>query len=140
MWWNFNPFTEEQGFIYPHNGYDDSTFPRTNGQIPEMYWHVLMQWSPWNGANYFDIDVDGDSLINGIDVDQDGDGLPDWWDQDEGNDGVLDVNDPAKGGSFDDNECGPTFFWFIVAQQAQDQGCGLAYAWLYGYPLSLIHI
>ena len=71
MWWLFNPFTAENGFIYPHNGYDDTVEPITNGQIPEMYWHVLMQWSPWNGANYFDIDMDGDSLINGIDVDQD---------------------------------------------------------------------
>ena len=135
MWWHFNPFTEENGFIYPHNGYDDSTVPLTNGQIPEMYWYVLMHWSPWNGANYFDIDVDGDSLQNGIDVDSDGDGLPDWWDQDEGNDGVLDVNDPGQGGSFDNNECGYTFWWLLIAQQAIEQACGLPYAWLYGYPV-----
>ena len=136
MFWFFSPFTEDQGFIYPHNGYDDTTLPRTNGRIPEIYWHVLMRWSPWNGDNYWDIDMDGDSLINGIDIDMDGDGLPNWWDQDEGNDGILDVNDPGKGGSFDDNECGKTFFFAILLQQAEpDIACGLFYGWLYGYPL-----
>ena len=38
----------------------------------------MMKWSPWNGNNFFDIDMDGDSLINGIDVDMDADGMPDW--------------------------------------------------------------
>ena len=61
----------------------------SNGVVPEMYWHVMMKWSPWNGNNYFDIDMDGDSLINGIDVDMDADGMPDWWDQDEGSDGRI---------------------------------------------------
>ena len=56
----------------------------SNGEVPEMYYYVMMRWSPWNGNNYFDIDMDGDSLINGIDVDMDADGMPDWWDQDEG--------------------------------------------------------
>ena len=45
----------------------------------------------------WDIDADGDSLINGLDTDQDADGMPDWWDQDEGNDGLLDVNDLEDG-------------------------------------------
>ncbi len=137
MFWFFNPFTIDQGFVYPHNGFDDTTLPMTNGQIPEMYWHVLMRWSPWNGDNYWDIDMDGDSLVNGIDVDQDGDGLPDWWDQDEGNDGILDVNDPGKGGSFDNNECGKSFVFIlgIFDDVQSDQACGLAYAWLFGYPL-----
>ena len=54
--------------------------------------------TPRNGGNEWDIDTDGDSLINGLDTDQDGDGLPNWWDQDEGNDGVMDVNDPKMGG------------------------------------------
>ena len=116
MFWFFNPFTVDQGFIYPHNGYDPTTQPLTNGQIPQMYWHVMMRWSPWNGDNYWDIDIDGDSLVNGIDVDQDGDGLPDWWDQDEGNDGMLDINDPGKGGSFNDNECGKSFLFAFIPE------------------------
>ena len=77
----------------------------SNGEVPEMYYYVMMRWSPWNGNNYFDIDMDGDSLINGIDVDMDADGMPDWWDQDEGSDGRLDVNNPQFGGSTDDGEC-----------------------------------
>ena len=45
--------------------------------MSQMYWHVMMmKWSPWNGNNYFDIDMDG-ILINGIDVDMDADGVPD---------------------------------------------------------------
>ena len=136
MFWFFNPFTVDQGFIYPHNGYDPTTQPLTNGQIPQMYWHVMMRWSPWNGDNYWDIDIDGDSLVNGIDVDQDGDGLPDWWDQDEGNDGMLDINDPGKGGSFNDNECGKSFlFAFVPGTATTDEACGLFYGWLFGYPM-----
>jgi hypothetical protein len=56
----------------------------------------------------WDIDGDGDSLVNGLDTDQDGDGLPDWWDQDEGNDGQLDINDPKMGGTFGAGDCGWT--------------------------------
>ena len=96
-----------------------------------MYWYVINKWSPYNGGNYFDIDIDGESIINGIDTDQDADGLPDWWDQDEGNDGVLDVDDIKMGGTFDDGTCGATLIWAILAGQAADHACGLAYAWLY---------
>ena len=102
-------FAENHGFILPYNGYQQTTDNATgqtvmnsNGRVPEMYWDVFMKWSPWTGLNYFDIDIDGDSLINGIDVDIDSDGMPDWWDQDEGSDGKLDVNDPAYGGTMDD--------------------------------------
>ena len=38
----------------------------------------------YNGANEWDIDADGDSLINGLDSDQDGDGMPDWWTKTKG--------------------------------------------------------
>ncbi len=133
--WMFNPFSVENKFVLNYNGYDDTAVPLTNGKVPQMYWYVLMKWSPWNGDNFFDIDIDGDSLINGIDTDQDADGLPDWWDQDEGNDGVLDVNDPKMGGSFDDNSCGATLLWAVLQGVAEDNACGLAYAWLYGYPI-----
>ena len=82
-----------------YNGYDPTSLDTISGTIPEMYWFLMMKWSPYNGDNFFDIDTDGDSLVNGIDVDQDGDGLPDWWDQDEGNDGILDVDDVKMGGT-----------------------------------------
>ena len=135
--WMFNPFNLGNGFVLDYNGYinDGANGTLATGKIPEMYWYVINKWSPYNGGNYFDIDLDGDSLVNGIDVDQDGDGLPDWWDQDEGNDGVLDVNDPKMGGSFDDGTCGSTLFWARVQNQVAEHACGLAYAWLYGYPL-----
>ena len=90
---------QKMDLVLDYNGFD-SAAPSVSGQIPELYWHVIQKWSPYNGGNFFDIDIDGDSLINGIDVDQDADGLPDWWDQDEGNDAVLDVNDIKMGGSF----------------------------------------
>ena len=79
--------------VLNYNGYDATTNPVTPGTVPEFYWFLYARWSPYNGGNDWDIDSDGDSLINGLDVDQDADGLPDWWDQDEGNDGVLDVHD-----------------------------------------------
>ena len=140
MFWHFSPFIDgTQGFVLPYNGYEtgteeDSLTIVQQGVIPEIYWNIMMKWSPWNGNNYFDIDMDGDSLINGIDVDMDGDGMPDWWDQDEGNDGVLDVNDPAFGGSLDDSECGISLA-FAVGQASGPIACGLSYAWMYGYPL-----
>jgi len=136
MSWLFNPFVEDNKVLINYNGYGgDSAFPRVNGKVPEMYWFVLNKWSPYNGGNFFDIDADGDSLVNGIDTDQDGDGLPDWWDQDEGNDGILDVDDPRLGGSFDDNQCGSSLFGPLVAGALVEIVCGLNYAWLYQYPL-----
>ena len=130
MTWGFNPFNDGNGFMLDYNGYDDALFPPVGGKVPEMYWFLMMKWSPYNGINFFDIDIDGDSLINGIDVDQDGDGLPDWWDQDEGNDGVLDVDDVKMGGTLDGNSCGT-----IIASAVQERFCGLDYAFLFGYPL-----
>ena len=67
---------------------------------------MFARWSSYNGGNDWDIDADGDSLINGLDVDQDADGLPDWWDQDEGNDGIMDVDDIKFGGTFNMTSCG----------------------------------
>ena len=140
MFWHFSPFFEDHGFVLPYNGYqDDYTLgPPTivsNGNVPEMYWHVMMKWSPWNGNNYFDIDMDGDSLINGVDVDMDADGVPNWWDRDEGSDGRYDVNDPAYGGSLDDGECDISMA-FLLGLSAGPIACGLALAWLYGFPLA----
>ena len=136
MTWGFNPFNEDNNFLLNFNGYSgDLSFPRINGKIPEFYWYLIMRWSPYNGMNFFDIDTDGDSLVNGIDVDQDADGLPDWWDQDEGNDGVLDVNDIKMGGTFDGNSCGTTLYQAIYAGALIERDCGLNYAWLYGYPI-----
>ena len=139
MFWHFSPFFEEHGFVLPYNGYqDDFTLgPPTivsNGNVPEMYWHVMMKWSPWNGNNYFDIDMDGDSLINGVDVDMDADGVPNWWDRDEGWDGRYDVNDPAYGSS-SDGECDISMA-FLLGLSAGPTACGLALAWLYGFPLA----
>jgi plastocyanin len=133
--WMFNPFSLDNNFVLDYNGYDNNNGTITNGKVPEMYWYVLMKWSPYNGDNYFDIDLDGDSLVNGIDTDQDGDGLPDWWDQDEGNDGVLDVDDIKMGGTFDDGTCGSSLVWATLQGAVAEHACGLAYAWLYGYPL-----
>ena len=113
-----------------YNGYDETPIIPVSGMVPEMYWFLMMKWSPYNGDNFFDIDADGDSLVNGIDVDQDGDGLPDWWDQDEGNDGVLDVNDVRMGGSLDRNSCGTILF-----SPTQERFCGLQYAVLFKVPL-----
>ncbi|MCH1592095.1 MAG: hypothetical protein L7R66_03780, partial [Candidatus Thalassarchaeaceae archaeon] len=143
QFWHFSPFfAEDHDFILPYNGYQETTDPTTgvttmdsNGVVPEMYWHVMMKWSPWNGNNYFDIDMDGDSLINGIDVDMDADGMPDWWDQDEGSDGRLDVNDPAFGGSFDDGECDLSLFNLFFQIAFQPIACGIELAWLFGWPI-----
>ena len=40
----------------------------TNGEVPEFYWFLFARWSSYNGGNDWDIDADGDSLINGLDV------------------------------------------------------------------------
>ncbi|HII48934.1 MAG TPA: hypothetical protein HA330_03505, partial [Candidatus Thalassarchaeaceae archaeon] len=130
--WNMshttNPFTLANGFVIPYNGYNPTTNPITNGAVPEFYWYYISRWSPWNGDNHWDIDSDGDSLVNGLDVDQDGDGLPDGWDQDEGNDGVLDIDDFRMGGSVDaEDTCG----WTTVVGYA----CGYEYAFHYMLPL-----
>ena len=86
---------------------------------------MFTRWSSYNGANQWDIDADGDSLINGLDTDQDADGMPDWWDQDEGNDGLLDVNDLKMGGTINMTQCGMT-----VGQLGSGFTCGYAYAML----------
>jgi len=130
--WNMvylhNPFQE---VVLNYNGYDATTNPVTGGTIPEFYWFLYTRWSPYNGGNDWDIDSDGDSLINGLDTDQDADGLPDWWDQDEANDGVLDVNDIRMGGSYNLTSCGWT-----VGNLAQGFVCGYAYALAYHMPLN----
>ena len=99
-WWSMvyghNPFSD---MVINYNGYDATTNPVTAGEVPEFYWYMYARWSSYQGSNDWDIDTDGDSLINGLDVDQDGDGMPDWFDQDEGNDGKLDVNDIKMGGT-----------------------------------------
>ena len=130
--WNMtylmNPFTTDQNFVLPYNGFDGSTVPLTNGRVPEMYWYVLARWSPYNGGNEVDIDIDGDTLTNGLDVDQDGDGLPDWWDQDEGNDGLLDIDDFKMGGTVDNTgTCGFT--------TTDGYACGWLYATKFWLPL-----
>ncbi|MCS5533026.1 MAG: hypothetical protein NZ736_02065 [Candidatus Poseidoniaceae archaeon] len=130
--WNMvymhNPF---QDVILNYNGYDATTNPVTGGTVPEFYWFMFARWSPYNGGNDWDIDSDGDSLINGLDVDQDADGLPDWWDQDESNDGILDTNDIRMGGSFNLTSCGWT-----VGNLGQGFVCGYAYALAYHMPLN----
>ena len=107
--WNMvfllNPFED---VLIDYNGYDETTNPVTSGLVPEFYWFLYSRWSSYNGGNEFDIDSDGDSMINGLDPDQDADGLPDWWDQDEANDGILDVDDPKMGGTLDMDQCGYT--------------------------------
>ena len=143
QFWHFSPFfADDHHFILPYNGYQESVDPETglsimdsNGVVPEMYWHVMMKWSPWNGNNFFDIDMDGDSLINGIDVDMDADGMPDWWDQDEGSDGRLDVNDPAFGGSLNDGECDLSLFYMFFQIAFRPIACGVELAWLFGWPV-----
>ena len=130
--WNMvylhNPF---QDVVLNYNGYDATTNPVTVGTVPEFYWFLFARWSPYNGGNDWDIDSDGDSLINGLDMDQDADGLPDWWDQDEANDGVLDINDIRMGGSFDLTTCGWT-----VGNLGQGFVCGYAYALAFHMPLN----
>ena len=125
---NANPFTD---VILNYNGYDSTTNPPTGGTVPEFYWFMYTRWSSYNGGNEWDIDADGDSLINGIDTDQDGAGLPDWGDQDEGNDGLLDVNDLKMGGSIDMTQCGWT-----VGSLGSGFTCGYEYALAYHMPLT----
>ena len=125
---NTNPFSE---VVLNYNGFDLTTNPPTGGTIPEFYWFMYARWSPYNGGNEWDIDADGDSLVNGLDTDQDADGMPDWWDQDEGNDGLLDVNDPKMGGSIDMEQCGWT-----VGSLGSGYTCGYAYAVAYHMPLT----
>ena len=117
--------------VLNYNGYDATTTPVTPGTVPEFYWFFFARWSPYNGGNEWDIDSDGDSLINGLDVDQDADGMPDWWDQDEGNDGVLDVDDIKMGGTYDLSVCGWT-----AGNLGQGFVCGYAYALAYKMPLN----
>ena len=126
--WGANPFSN---VILNYNGYDTTTFPVEGGDVPEFYWFMLARWSSYNGANEWDIDADGDSLINGLDTDQDADGMPDWWDQDEGNDGLLDVNDLKMGGTINMTQCGMT-----VGQLGSGFTCGYAYAIAYQMPLT----
>lgn len=122
------PFAE---VVLDYNGYDATTTPVTPGTVPEFYWFFFARWSPYNGANEWDIDSDGDSLINGLDIDQDADGMPDWWDQDEGNDGVLDINDIKMGGSYNLSVCG-----YTAGNLAQGYVCGYSYALAYKMPLN----
>ena len=128
MVYQHNPFSE---MVLNYNGYDGTTNPPTAGTIPEFYWYYYARWNNYNGGNEWDIDSDGDSLVNGLDTDQDGDGMPDWWDQDEGNDGVLDVNDIKMGGSIDMSTCGHT-----VGQFGNGFVCGYAYALAWHMPLN----
>ena len=128
MVWGANPFAD---VILNYNGYDPTTTTPTGGEIPEFYWFLFTRWSSYNGGNEWDIDADGDSLINGLDSDQDGDGMPDWWDQDEGNDGLLDVNDLKMGGTMNLTQCGMT-----VGQLGSGWTCGYAYAIAYQMPLT----
>ena len=122
------PFSD---VVLNYNGYDSTTNPVTPGLVPEFYWFFFARWSPYNGGNEWDIDSDGDSLINGLDIDQDADGMPDWWDQDEGNDGVLDVDDVKMGGSYNLTTCGWT-----AGNLGQGFVCGYAYALAYKMPLN----
>ena len=128
MVYQHNPFAE---MVIDYNGYDGTTNPPTAGTIPEFYWYYYARWNNYNGGNEWDIDSDGDSLVNGLDTDQDGDGMPDWWDQDEGNDGVLDVNDIKMGGSIDMTTCG-----YTVGQFGNGFVCGYAYALAWHMPLN----
>ena len=127
VFWH-NPFSE---MMLDYNGYDGTTNPPTPGNVPEFYWFLFARWSSFNGGNEWDIDSDGDSLINGLDIDQDADGLPDWWDQDEGNDGIMDVNDIKMGGSFNLTTCGWT-----AGNIASGFVCGYSYALAYQMPLN----
>ena len=126
--WGANPF---QDVILNYNGFDPTTPIPTGGEVPEFYWFLFTRWSAYNGGNEWDIDADGDSLINGLDTDQDADGMPDWWDQDEGNDGLLDVNDLKMGGTMNLTQCGMT-----VGQLGSGFTCGYAYAVAYHMPLT----
>ena len=128
MVWNANPFAD---VILNYNGFDATTNPPEGGDVPEFYWFMFTRWSSYNGANEWDIDADGDSLINGLDTDQDADGMPDWWDQDEGNDGLMDVNDLKMGGTMNLTQCGMT-----VGQLGSGFTCGYAYAIAYHMPLT----
>ena len=127
VFWH-NPFSD---MMIDYNGYDSTTNPPTPGNVPEFYWFLFARWSSYNGGNEWDIDSDGDSLINGLDIDQDADGLPDWWDQDEGNDGIMDVNDVKLGGTFNMSICGHT-----VGNLGQGFVCGYSYAIAYQMPLN----
>ena len=120
-----------ESMMLNYNGYDATTQPATPGTVPEFYWFLFSRWSPRNGGNEWDIDTDGDSLINGLDIDQDGDGLPNWWDQDEGNDGIMDVDDPKLGGSFNLSTCGWT-----AGNFGTGYSCGYVYAFAYQMPLN----
>jgi len=127
--WGANPFAD---VVLNYNGFDATAVPvPEGGEVPEFYWFLFTRWSSYNGANEWDIDADGDSLINGLDTDQDADGMPDWWDQDEGNDGLLDVNDLKMGGTMNLTQCGMT-----VGQLGSGFTCGYAYAIAYHMPLT----
>ena len=124
MTFGFNPFESQEPTVLNYN----------DGKIPEYYWFILSRWSSYNGNNEWDVDADGDSLLNGLDTDQDSDGLPDWFDQDEGNDGRLDVNDPKMGGTFTMSDCG----WTGGTDSVGVAGffCGYSYAIVYHMPLN----
>ena len=128
MVFQHNPF---DSMMINYNGYDATTQPVTPGEVPEFYWFLFARWNSRNGGNEWDIDTDGDSLINGLDTDQDGDGLPNWWDQDEGNDGIMDVNDPKMGGTFNLTTCG-----YTAGNFATGFSCGYTYAFAYQMPLN----
>ena len=120
-----------ESMMLNYNGYDATTQPVTPGEVPEFYWFLMARWNSRNGGNEWDIDTDGDSLINGLDTDQDGDGIPNWWDQDEGNDGIMDINDPKMGGTFNLSTCG-----YTAGNFATGFSCGYTYAFAYQMPLN----
>ena len=120
-----------ESMMLNYNGYDATTQPVTAGEVPEFYWFLMARWNSRNGGNEWDIDTDGDSLINGLDTDQDGDGMPNWWDQDEGNDGIMDINDPKMGGTFNLSTCG-----YTAGNFATGFSCGYTYAFAYQMPLN----
>ena len=127
VFWH-NPFSD---VVLDYNGYDATTTPVTPGTVPEYYWFLFARWSPYNGGNDWDIDIDGDSLSNGLDIDQDADGMPDWWDQDEGNDGLLDTDDLKMGGTFNMSQCG-----WSAGNLGGGYICGYNYAISFHMPLN----
>ena len=66
VFWH-DPFSD---MMIDYNGYDSTTNPPTPGNVPEFYWFLFSRWSSYNGGNEWDIDSDGDSLVNGLDIDR----------------------------------------------------------------------
>ena len=53
-----------ESMMLNYNGYDATTQPVTPGEVPEFYWFLMARWNSRNGGNEWDIDADGNNILD----------------------------------------------------------------------------